>query len=108
MEGEMMLGDSYGTAIHVSEPTKWSLGNFFETNGLQPSRYKLYVIMASENVRSKIIADYNKNRAPSGRDPRLRGKVIQTIICQKIIIIIARLYGHIIMRMFTSDCLVCV
>ena len=59
MEGEMMLGDSYGTAIHVSEPTKWSLGKFFETNGLQPSRYKLYVIMASEKVRSKIIADYN-------------------------------------------------
>ena len=56
MEGEMMLGDSYGTAIHVSEPTKWSLGNFFETNGLQPSRYKLYVIMASEKVRSKIIS----------------------------------------------------
>ena len=50
MEGELMLGDSYGTVIHVSEPAMWSLGTFFETNGLQPSRYKLYVIMSPEKV----------------------------------------------------------
>ena len=29
---------------HVSEPAMWSLGTFCETNGLEPSRYKLYVI----------------------------------------------------------------
>ena len=62
--------------------------------------------------KDRMTNNYNK-RAPSGRDPRLRGKVIQTIIfflniiCQKIIIIvIAHLYGHIIMKTFTSDGLV--
>ena len=44
IEGELMLGDSYGTVTHVSEPAMWSLGTFCETNGLEPSRYKLYVI----------------------------------------------------------------
>lgn len=43
----------------------WSLGKFFETNGLQPSRYKLYVIMASE--KEEIVNDEDTQSRPPNK-----------------------------------------
>ena len=38
----LSLADSNGMPIHTD---KWTLGNFYQSNGLQPSRYKLYVVI---------------------------------------------------------------
>ena len=41
----LSLADSSGMPIHVASPEKWSLSSFYLSNGLQPSRYKLYVVI---------------------------------------------------------------
>ena len=41
----LSLADSNGMPIHIACPDKWTLGNFYQSNGLQPSRYKLYVVI---------------------------------------------------------------
>jgi len=33
--------DSSGVPIRLSDPDNWTLGSFYQSNGLQPSRYKL-------------------------------------------------------------------
>ena len=35
------LADSGGIPIHVDDTEKWNLGDFYQQNGLVPSRYKL-------------------------------------------------------------------
>ena len=39
------LADSIGMPIAVANPEKWTLGSFYSRNSLQPSRYKLYVML---------------------------------------------------------------
>ncbi len=47
----LSLADSSGVPIQISLPEKWTLGSFYQNNGLQPSRYKLYVVIqVSKNV----------------------------------------------------------
>ncbi len=47
----LSLADSSGVPIQISDPEKWTLGSFYQNNGLQPSRYKLYVVIqVSKNV----------------------------------------------------------
>ena len=41
----LSLADSNGLPIHVASPETWTVGNFYQTNALQPSRYKLYVVL---------------------------------------------------------------
>ena len=44
LETALLLCDSAGIVIPVKDDT-WSLGGFYQKNGLQPSRYKLYVAL---------------------------------------------------------------
>ena len=46
--GIMLLGDSQGTVIHISDPQQWTLGSFYQRNQFQPSKHKLYIIMDAE------------------------------------------------------------
>ena len=39
----LSLSDSSGIPIHVADSDTWVLIDFYRHNGLQPSRYKLYV-----------------------------------------------------------------
>ena len=39
------LADSFGMPITVANPEKWTIGSFYSCNSLQPSRYKLYVML---------------------------------------------------------------
>jgi len=41
----LSLADSSGVPIQLSDPDNWTLGSFYQGNGLQPSRYKLYVVL---------------------------------------------------------------
>ena len=41
----LRLADSAGMPILVADPVKWILGSFYSDNSLQPSRYKLYVVL---------------------------------------------------------------
>ena len=41
----LSLADSTGLPIQVASPQSWMLGSFYASNGLQPSRYKLYVVI---------------------------------------------------------------
>ena len=41
----LSLADSAGMPILVADPLKWTLGSFYSDNSLQPSRYKLYVVL---------------------------------------------------------------
>ena len=42
---KLSLADSNGMPIKVANPDEWTLGMFYQNNGLQPSRYKLYVVL---------------------------------------------------------------
>ena len=42
---KLSLADSNGMPIQVASPDEWTLGMFYQNNGLQPSRYKLYVVL---------------------------------------------------------------
>ena len=39
------LADSNGIPISVASRETWTLGTFYQNNGLQPSRHKLYVVL---------------------------------------------------------------
>ena len=42
----LCLADSMGMPIVVANPDKWTIGAFYsQSNALQPSHYKLYVIL---------------------------------------------------------------
>ena len=41
----LSLADSSGMPISVADETMWTLGSFYSANSLQPSRYKLYVVI---------------------------------------------------------------
>ena len=43
--GSLSLADSNGMPIKIACAEKWSLGSFYQSHGLQPSRYKLYVVI---------------------------------------------------------------
>ena len=42
---KLSLADLHGLPIQVASPDEWTLGTFYQNNGLQPSRYKLYVVL---------------------------------------------------------------
>ena len=42
---DMCLADSAGMPIAIADTEKWTVGSFYESNALQPSRYKLYVML---------------------------------------------------------------
>ena len=42
------LADSTGVTILIEDSTNWSLGEFYQQNGLVPSRFKLYVMAVFE------------------------------------------------------------
>lgn len=42
---KLSLADSNGMPIQVASADEWTLGAFYQNNGLQPSRYKLYVVL---------------------------------------------------------------
>lgn len=44
----MCLADSGGVLIPVEDKANWSLSSFYQKNRLQPSRYKLYVVVGQE------------------------------------------------------------
>ena len=41
----LSLADSNGVTVNVSSRDTWTLGTFYQNNGLQPSRHKLYVVL---------------------------------------------------------------
>ena len=41
----LSLADSSGIPISVADETTWTIGSFYSANSLQPSRYKLYVVI---------------------------------------------------------------
>ena len=41
----LSLADSNGVTVNVSSQDTWTLGTFYQNNGLQPSRHKLYVVL---------------------------------------------------------------
>ena len=41
----LCLADSMGMPIAVANPDRWTVGTFYSSNSLQPSRYKLYVML---------------------------------------------------------------
>ena len=42
---DLGLADSFGMPITVANPEKWTIGSFYSCNSLQPSCYKLYVMV---------------------------------------------------------------
>ena len=42
---DMCLADSGGIILSVDDKSSWTLSSFYEKNQLQPSRYKLYVVI---------------------------------------------------------------
>ena len=42
---KLSLADSTGMPITVASPETWTVGSFYASNSLQPSRYKLYVVL---------------------------------------------------------------
>lgn len=54
----LSLADSSGVPIQLSDPDNWTLGSFYQSNGLQPSRYKLYVVL-------KVRTFFSTHRVPS-------------------------------------------
>ncbi len=42
---DLIMSDSTGIPIQVSSPETWTIGKFFETHLLQPSKYKLYFML---------------------------------------------------------------
>jgi len=54
----LSLADSSGVPIQLSDPDNWTLGSFYQSNGLQPSRYKLYVVL-------KVRTFFSTYRVPS-------------------------------------------
>ena len=44
----MCLADSGGVLIPVEDKANWYLSAFYQNNCLQPSRYKLYVVVGHE------------------------------------------------------------
>ena len=51
----LSLADSSGVPIQLSDPDSWTLGSFYTSNGLQPSRYKLYVVLKVRTLRNFFI-----------------------------------------------------
>ena len=41
----LSLADSNGVTINISSRATWTIGTFYQSNGLQPSRHKLYVVL---------------------------------------------------------------
>ena len=46
----LSLADSSGMPITVADEMTWTLGSFYSANCLQPSRYKLYVVIKVSEV----------------------------------------------------------
>ena len=44
-QDSLSLADSFGMPVSVVDETTWTLGSFYSANSLQPSRYKLYVVI---------------------------------------------------------------
>ena len=42
---ELIMSDSSGIPIYVSNPKTWTLGTFYESHSLQPSKYKMYFML---------------------------------------------------------------
>ena len=55
----LSLADSAGILIPVSDQTKWTLGSFYQKNSLQPSRYKLYVVLNEVNKQIFLCSNLN-------------------------------------------------
>ena len=54
----MCLADSGGMLLSVDNRSGWTLASFYENNNLQPSRYKLYVVVGQENAGKEVRKDY--------------------------------------------------
>ena len=55
----LSLADSTGMPINVASCENWTLGAFYRNNGLQPSRYKLYVVIQYIIVMNAAVYDNN-------------------------------------------------
>ena len=55
----MCLADSGGMLLSVDNRSGWTLASFYENNNLQPSRYKLYVVVGQENAGKEVTVTYN-------------------------------------------------
>ena len=42
---DLVMVDSSGVPIVVTDPTTWTIGSFLQNHGLQPSRYKMYFML---------------------------------------------------------------
>ena len=51
----MCLADSGGVLIPVEDRANWSLSSFYQKNRLQPSRYKLYVVVGQEVYKFTMV-----------------------------------------------------
>lgn len=52
----MCLADSGGVLIPVTDKSNWCLSSFYQKNRLQPSRYKLYVVVGHEVIVKPTMA----------------------------------------------------
>lgn len=51
----LMLADSTGTRIKITDQKSWTIGEFYSQNNFKPSRYKLYVMyVPPESVSSCV------------------------------------------------------
>ncbi len=49
---KLCIADSNGIPLHIDRSESWILSDFFQHNGLHPSRYKIYVMLEFESVVS--------------------------------------------------------
>ena len=49
---DVMLADSAGNIIEISNPTEWTLGDYYNQNHFLPSRHKLYTVVDLSKVSS--------------------------------------------------------
>ena len=42
---DILLADSSGNKIEISNPKEWKLGDYYSRNGFKPSRHKFYTML---------------------------------------------------------------
>lgn len=61
-EDDLLLVDSNGVAINVACPQSWILGEYYHSNGFQPSRHKLYVAAKIPSDVSNFVSKFIRDR----------------------------------------------
>ena len=51
---DILLADSSGNKIEISNPKEWKLGDYYSRNGFKPSRHKFYTMLLSSKVFNKL------------------------------------------------------